>query len=426
MPIYYLKSRLTRTASGLFLCLLWAALAWFGCLYRGFIADREASRAAAYLLPVEIVISDSTGTETEGLCVVGEPLYAFMKNKGPYDADDEAFADLLPYLGEVRMKCELDGSVRGISGTQLGGELVALTAFGAVPAFDPKAGTGSVVYFDGKEHDLSDPGAYDVIVPERMLEAIGTDEEGSLLPVKLESYIPAARHVTYTTEAAVTGYYTGVDSTTVYVSWQYAVEIKDGLKARLSASSISATAADNTKLDELRERLGRHFNEVRLYGGAGGEPRGSFLTGNGTVTSAGYGNYLYAVTIHDENLRDTLGDLDRSIALLKRLLPILTLIEMAAAAVAAYFFIYVRKRELAVARSLGTPKKSVLVAIAAELLIWFAAALAVSAAASAVVPLSGIQAGPILLIDLSALTGAEAAGYRACGKIGLVSLKEEE
>lgn len=345
MPMFYLKSRFLRTASGIALCLLWATLGWFGCLYRGFIADREADRAAAYLLPVEIVISDSSGMETEGLRVVGEPLYAFMKNKGPYDAEDEEFGDLLPYLGEVRMKCELNGSVRDASGAKLGGELVALTGFAALPAFDPKTGTGKVVYFDGGDHDLSDFGAYDVIIPEGMLGKLETDEEGKLLPVELEAHLPDVRSVIYATEAAVTGYYTGVDSGTVYVSWQYAVEIMDNLHSTLFASSISATVADNTKLDELRELLGRHFNEVRAFGGTGGEPRGSFLVGDGTVKSSGYGNYLYAVTIHDENLRDTLGDLDRSIALLKRLLPILTLMEMAAAAVAAYFFLYVRKRE---------------------------------------------------------------------------------
>lgn len=427
MPIYYLKSRFVRTVSGLFLCLLWAALGWFGCLYWGFIAAREADRAAAYLLPVEVVISDSTGMETDGLRVVGEPLYAFLKNKGPYSGYAEAFTDLVPYFREVRMKCELDGSVRTASGAVIGGELAALTEFGAVPAFDPKTGTGRVVYFDGEEHDLSDPGSYDVIIPERMLEAMETDEEGNFLPVELAAYLPSARHIIYTTEAEVTGYYTGVDSKTVYVSWQYAAEIREGLGSSLSASSISATVADNTRLDELRELLGRHFNEVRPFGGAEGEAKPGYRIGaDGTLKSDGYGNYLYAVTVHDESLRDTLGDLDRSIALLRRLLSVLTLMEMAATAVAAYFFIYTRKRELAVARSLGTPRKNILATIALELLIWCAAALAITAVASAVVPLSGIKAAPILLVDLSALAGAETAGYRMSGRMGLLGLKEEE
>lgn len=95
--------------------------------------------------------------------------------------------------------------------------------------------------------------------------------------------------------------------------------------------------------------------------------------------------YSNAAVIHDELLRETLKNLGRNISVLRSLLPVVIAPEYMIAA--AYFYIHIRKRELAAARSLGIPATAVMMTIAIEMLIVSAVSFAASIIAASVTPL---------------------------------------
>ena len=66
MPYFYLKSRFTRSVTGVVMAVLIAVLGWFTCLYAGLTDRKEAERETAWELPVEVVISNLRGTSGLG------------------------------------------------------------------------------------------------------------------------------------------------------------------------------------------------------------------------------------------------------------------------------------------------------------------------------------------------------------------------
>ena len=425
MPFIYLKSRFTRTFAGAVLCLLLAILGWFACLYFGFIDSKELERDNAYSLPVNIVISNIQGTQTDNLGVTGATLRAFTKNKAEYDGVTyQEILDLVPYFSDIRIKSTLyyeaflvfdnafdymmtDGDARLT--------FVGISSLNAVPDFDPEQGASSVTLFDGKEGDFSDAEDFIIIVPEWMLDEIERDEDGNVMPLILQIALSSETGGNfYELEADISGYYSGPESNTVYCSWELAAHIMEFLGHQPSAECISATVADNTKLDELRELLSHYFSEVNPAGVSEQNPYSYFGE-----------NYRFAAIVHDEMLRETLSSLNRSISTLKRLRPVVIALELAISAVSAYFYIHTRKRELAIARSLGTPRKAVLLTLILEMLIWCVLASLVAIVASLATPLCTLKPTAIAAVVVAALIGTLVSGYQVTGRTGILSLKEE-
>ena len=424
MLFIYLKSRFTRSAISFVMVLLIAILGWFACLYFGFISSKEAERDNAYSLPVEVVISNIQGTKTDGLGITGSALRTFTKNKSEYDGVVyEKIIDLVPYFSEIRIKSTLyyetylvfDNAFADMTDEENSVlSFVGITSLGAIPDFDPKHGTAVATFFDEDDADFSDAEDFILIVPETMIDNIKQDD-GSIPPLDLNITLsPKMGNKQYKLTANISGYYSGTESNTVYCSWELAAQITEILGQRPSAESISAIVADNTKLDELREQLKHFFGEVNPSGVAEKNPYSFFGD-----------NYRYAAIVHDETLRETLGNLNRSINTLKRLLPIVIALELAISAVSAYFYIHIRKRELAIARSLGTPRKTVLGTIMLEMLVCCVIASVIAVAVSYVIPLSNVSPAVIVAIGASALIGTAFSGYQSTGRTGLLSLKEE-
>lgn len=419
MPFIYLKSRFMRARAGFVLMLLLAILGWFACLYFGFINQKEIEKEDAYSLPVEVVISNIKGSQTDSLGISGRPLRAFTVNKGPYSDPSQGLDDLIPYFSDIKIKSTLYYGVNLTNTANSGQKFVGVTTLDAAADFDPLDGGAVATFFDGYENDFSDTENLILIVPEKMLDNLRSDyidENSNLLPIVFKvSLSPEAGGQYYEWETIIAGYYIGGTSEdTVYCSWELVAQITEKLSGIATADSISATVKDNSQLDELRELLTHYFTEVNPSGASEVNPYSFFKE-----------NYKYAAIVHDETLRETLSSLNRSISTLKRLLPIVIALELAISAVAAYFYIHIRRRELAVARSLGTPRKGVMTALVTEVVIWCIIASIIAIAASVVTPLCAIKPTTIIAIDIAALTGTTVSGYQVTGRTGILSLKEE-
>lgn len=415
MPFLYLKSRLTRSASGLVLTLLLAVLAWFFCLYAGLEARKAEEREDAWDIPVELVITDLRGTKSDQLHVYGSALWAFMDAESE---TDQFFTvprvDLPAWFSQIRVKSTLYFKIRQPGAPADFRELVGITSLDTVQDFDPRLGTAKAEFFDGASTEFYEAHGTALIIPETYLELTREGEDGRLyLPVTVSTTLNGSG-TTFSWEAEVTGVYTGSDSTAIYCAWPLAAKLMEQAGIDAFADSISATVADARRLDELGELLKYYFTDPDPAGAPVENPH-DYL----------HINYAFASVIHDETLQETLKSFDRSIATLKRLRPLLLILEMSVAASAAFFSVHMRKRELSVARSLGTPQTAVVLTLLEETLIFSVIASAVAVGASLAVPLCVLSPFYMAAIDLAALAGTAAGGLKVTGRSGILSLKEE-
>ena len=120
---------------------------------------------------------------------------------------------------------------------------------------------------------------------------------------------------------------------------------------------------DNHELDEFRQILIRHFANV--------DPSGHQEEIN---NSPALRYQQFAITVHDETLRETLNALNRNLQTLYRLKPIFACIEVMIGAAAGFFYIHIRRREFAIARSLGTKRIETVIMVFVEIFNeWYAA-----------------------------------------------------
>lgn len=409
MPYIYLKSRFTRSAVGLMMAILIAVLGWFTCLYAGLEDKKGTEREDAWNLPVEVVICNLRGTSTTQLGVTGASLMAFTEYKGDYDNVHYILPlDLEPYFTEIRVKSTLFYNARVPEAGK--GELVGVTTLRALDEFDPRLSAASVTYFEGGEGDFAAADGMAIIVPEKLLEFTAEDGGRLILPITVSMDSSGTAGATEL-DAVVTGYYSGLDSDNIYCSFALAARASESMGYMPSADSISATVADTRQIDALRELLSTYFTQPDPAGTVKPNPNG--------------GNYRFAVIIHDEDLRETLESIDRSIKTLRLLRPVVLVLELGIAASASFFFVHMRKRELAVARSLGTPRLKVILTLIFEMLVWCAIASAVAVGVSLAVPLCTLNPATVAAVDFAALAGTLAGGAYVTGKTGILSLKEE-
>lgn len=392
----YLKSRLTRSVLGYVTALLLTVFSVFGCFYSWLIQSKEADRENAYSLPSEVVIASVSGTSTENLGITGSSLRTFTKYKSGFVGAD--FPDLRPYFSDIRIEERLVYSIPTQSGVQSLRGISSMSMFGG----------DEIVWLDG-ELDLEDYDNEGIIIPEEIYNSL--PDGGSTLSLTVYPDEDNTKHLAVC-ELSIAGYYAGGDKATIYCPFEQGMRIMseiDGFYG--SARSISATVADNTKLDELRTLLPQYFCEVTPSGNAGNSPLGY--------------EYRHSAIIHDEELRKTVNALSRSISLLKRLYPIILSAEIIIAAAACWFYKHLSRREIAVARSLGTPVKAILSETSAEMLILSLISVIIAATIAALLPICVIDPAVLVIIPSSGVAGAIVSAFTSAKKNGTLILKED-
>lgn len=392
----YLKSRLTRSVLGYVTALLLTVFSVFGCFYSWLIQSKEADRESAYSLPSEVVIASVSGTSTENLGIIGSCLRAFTKHKSGFGGD--SYPDLRPYFSDIRIEARFAYSTPNLEGVHPLKGISSMSMFGG----------DEIGWLEG-ELDLEYYDSEGLIIPEEIYKTLSDgDSTLSLSVYPSEDYL----NIFAFCELGIAGYYIGGDSATIYCPFEQGMRIMNMIDGFLgSAWSISATVADNTKLDELRTLLPQYFCEVTPSGHAGNS-----LLGN---------EYRHSAIIHDEELRKTVNALSRSISLLKRLYPIILSAEIIIAAAACWFYKHLSRREIAVARSLGTPVKAVLSETSAEMLILSLISVLIAATLAALLPICVIDSAVLIIIPLSGIAGAIVSAFTSAKKNGTLILKED-
>ncbi len=410
---FYEKTRLRRgvwqTAS---IVLLIALLCAFFALFNGFIRQKERDMDETYTaIPVTVAVSDLTGTKTDDLEITDYIINYFLSDQYVYGGElqEKAFSS---YVKDVYLKASVYYSFgAGFSNLR---KLSGITSVAAASELNPLSGE-PITYFAGYDESIFSSDKAVCVVSTAVAEELmqGKDNNGNvLLTVQMA---PAATGEASTQIAFdVAGTYLS-ESQTIYCPFSCVAAAQTELDGKVTGDSLSATVRDNRKLDEFRQILQRHFAQV--------DPSGHREE---IDTSPVLRYHPFAITVHDEMLRETLNALNRNLQTLYRLKPMFACMEVMIGAAAGFFYFHIRKREFAIARSLGTKRLEAVLAVFAEVCVIFALGSGLGAIVLLFIREAGIYYGMAAALFLAANAGAITACLMATGKSGVRLLREVE
>lgn len=410
---FYERTRLRRAPwQALSLILLVALLCAFFAYFEGFLQQKERDIDTAYdVIPVTLVLSNITGTQTDRLEIFDYEIDYFLSEKYSIRAvlQPRAFST---YVKDVRLKASM--YYNSGSGFDEKKQLFGLTAVEAAPALLPVSGS-PVTYVDGFDASFFASNEPLCVIPASMLETLTPDADGTYTVSLSARMAPSAlKETAEKTHLRVVGTYRA-DSQAIYCPYSIVSALQLEVNGFIVGDSLSATVRNNRELDEFREILARHFAEP--------DP-----SGKGTQLPGATTQFImqHSVMIHDETLRSTLNALNRNLQTLYRLRPLFVFIEIAIGAIAGFFYFHVRRRELAVARSLGTRKSQVAGIGAVETLLLYLPGLALAALASRLTGSATLHIPIAIAILVSMEAGAVVSCLTATNGNGIRILREVE
>lgn len=404
---------------GLALSALLGFLAWFICLFNGFITQKQAEIDHAYeALPVSVVISNLQGSQTDDLLISEDVIDYFISDTYHYLGQTEPVA-FSSYVKDVLIKSTLyytisinDESDTVTNSKPENQKIVGITSTAAEPKLDATEGV-AIHYFVPESDKRFASGQPVCIVSESLLQSIEKSGNGKYNIVLQVHTSPDAGEAKILS-VEIIGYYTR-DDNTIYCSWNAVAEIQNLLSGEIIADSLSATIADNRKIDDFKLLLQRHFAEVNPTGELTEVPNAPVLS-----------YFRYAATVQDQLLRQTVNNLNQNMKTLQRLLPLIVVLALAIAFFAGFLFVHVQKKPLAIARSLGTPKNRVILMILLENMVWILVGICAYFGLLLVIPMVHNELLYVVVVNCAFMIGSWIAGHMACGKKAQYSLKEDE
>ena len=407
---FYEKVRLKRgTWQTVSIVLLVAFLCTFFAIFDGFICQKERDMDNAYAaIPVTVVVSNLTGTKTDNLKITDYIINYFLSDHYAYGGElqEKAFSS---YIKNVCLKASVYYSFgEGFSSQQ---KLVGITSVDAASELAPVSGN-SITYFEGYDESIFTSNKAACLVSTAAAEELSQDNGNVILTVQMSPAVTGEASTQISLEIA--GTYSS-ESQTIYCPFSCVAAVQTELDGKITGDSLSATVRDNHDLDEFRQILMRHFANV--------DPSGHQEEINNSPAL----RYLqFAITVHDETLRETLNALNRNLQTLYRLKPIFACIEVMIGAAAGFFYIHIRRREFAIARSLGTKRIETVIMVFVEICLMFLVGAAIGTILILVVQETAIQYAMAAALFFAMNVGAITACLMATGKSGIRLLREVE
>lgn len=297
---FYEKVRLKRGVwQTVSIVLLIAFLCAFFTLFDGFICQKEQDMESAYaVIPVTVVVSNLTGTKTDDLKITDYIINYFLSDKYAYGGElqEKAFSS---YVKDVCLKASVYYSQgTGFSSRQ---KLIGITSVDAASELAPVSGN-SITYFEGYDESIFTSNKAVCLVSTAAAEELSQDTDNSGNVILTVQMSPAATGEASTQiSLEIAGTYSS-KSQTIYCPFSCVAAVQTELDGKITGDSLSATVRDNHELDEFRQILIRHFANV--------DPSGHQEEIN---NSPALRYQQFAITVHDETLRETLNALNRNL-----------------------------------------------------------------------------------------------------------------
>ena len=335
----------------------------------------------------------------------------FLSDKYAYGGElqEKAFSS---YVKDVCLKASVYYSQgTGFSSRQ---KLIGITSVDAASELAPVSGN-SITYFEGYDESIFTSNKAVCLVSTAAAEELSQDTDNNGNVILTVQMSPAATGEASTQiSLEIAGTYSS-KSQTIYCPFSCVAAVQTELDGKITGDSLSATVRDNHELDEFRQILMRHFANV--------DPSGHQEEINNSPAL----RYLqFAITVHDETLRETLNALNRNLQTLYRLKPIFACIEVMIGAAAGFFYIHIRRREFAIARSLGTKRIETVIMVFVEICLMFLVGAAIGTILILFVQETATQYAMAAALFFAMNVGAITACLMATGKSGIRLLREVE
>ncbi|MBQ8260647.1 MAG: ABC transporter permease [Clostridia bacterium] len=358
-------------------------------------AELRNYEEAYQAVPVTVTVTDPMGNNTDPSSIkpwvldllTGESTVELIDTSAAKDFEesvslkdkvDPVEVSLAEYLKDVQIK--MSHFVSRINGNEYNqGEktyLIGMTSLSCDKQLLPEYGC-EITWYEGYDESIFAGDDPVCIVPEAMAKPryynngkgeaplyfrtsvvnFVKDEDGFLMPVPQTSE--------YSCTLKIVGTYTAGDEKSIYCPYPVVEQVHGELEAERFFDSISATIADNRRLEEFREIMSLCFTEPSSI-----EEQlhwGSYVINR----SNSYYNafYDYALDINDDNLFDLSAVLEESIKFNRTVTLIVVALSVIAGFLVGFLMIRRRKRDILLMRMVGESNARVYVGFALEQMI---------------------------------------------------------
>lgn len=321
--------------------------------------------------PVRAVVSDVYGYRLDDLHIL--PIYI--------DVLSDPNSNIAQHLKDLCVKRAIYCRAVDSSGENLPlpstTKLIGITRLAADPMLSEDNGT-TVAFFEGYSEEFLLGDTPVCLVNQDMLGVLGDaktvrldfTEAVDARRMRIEeekargATLPGGEDVGVV-ELTIIGTISGGISDALYCPWAVIRPIDERILGYALGDSMSFTVRDNYRLNELKIFLRGYFVQTTpgFSEGGGGAPKVDMPP--------------VALTIRDGDLVRVISPLERSVAFLKVIIPLLLCLSIGIGFLASYLCIRSRKAEFALMRSMGTAKGAVFAAVFIEQLALCAAGCAV-------------------------------------------------
>lgn len=295
---------------------------------------------------------------------------------------------LAEYVKDVQMKLShFITEVNGNSYTNASGTcfLIGLTSLSCDKQLLPEYGC-EIKWYDGYDESIFDGDELVCLIPEDMAKPRyynnGKGEANLYFFSRVMQSINGgpveekSRHE-YNCTLKIVGTYTAGDEKSIYCPLPVVNQVYDAMERTKLVDSFSATLADNSRLDEFREKAKFFFAEdVLEYSEI---PCGIFVKYGSTLGSY-MQYYRNAIDIADENLFDLAAILEDSIKFNRSVTLIVVALSAVSGFLVGFLMIRRRKREILLMRMVGESNARIYFGFALEQMICIVLGIAVGGA----------------------------------------------
>ena len=348
MSPFFIKRLLrspARNIAVLLVCALLAGVACYLFVYRENQLERldEVKDSARVLC----VVTDFKGTSASSL----------RMGYGGYSAvTDKRFYELPKFVSDLRAAKEFSALSPVLGADEA--DLFAVLNPNGIELLDPALGGGTDLvgpdfYCSDKDICIVSQEVYYKLGEDKLLEVTVTD------PFPDRYFFPDKG--VGKAEFTAVGYYFG-EGGTVFIPFETGMKLAERISGVRSLDSVSFIAADNRRLDEMRQAALESFGTAEPYADHPGEHR-------------------FALAVHDEELKGSVAAIEQNIRRAEILLPLSLISTLAAGFLLGFVSTRSEKHTYALQRSVGTKKPRLVAGIMTEQLL---PALIASAAAALV------------------------------------------
>ncbi len=319
--------RLQRAAPALGAFALAAAVfALFLCELSGYEARLLAQREELYgSFDIGCYISNATGTRTDALSL-------------PARYVDSIESDLSELVRDIRVTKTFRYQVMEPGDpvdVEKPREAPSLIGINDISLSEELLSVGEIVWPEGVDDSFFANGGQGCIIPVSIAQKLMRDEDNKpYLNLALCDLAYRYGMECISVSLPIVTAYANSTGEDIYMSWEATRALSEQLMGIAAADTLTFSARDNRRLDELTQALEQYFKPV--------DPLAERDLAD------------FAVTVQDSVFRSALSNVERNISVVKLLLPLAFVMSLACGFLISFLATRSRLREFAVMRSLGT------------------------------------------------------------------------